>query len=169
MIASLVKTTTGLEHFDADAYLEQAAEIATSQHVVVASTDDVRVDAASTGLTLASSRVRVVGGAVFDLEDPARSIPTAEAFQIAEVRHDTLGATGAYNTPTLGGDYRGGTIGASPAYSTTAHVAEVSVDAETGIDATAFHVYSHKDDAFEALKCFARMLARIPEDADFII
>src|SRR5690606_25453830 len=35
-------------------------------------------------------------------------------------------------TPKLGGDYRGGTIGASPAYSFTAHVAEVEVDTETG-------------------------------------
>jgi len=32
----------------------------------------------------------------------------------------------------LGGDYRGGTIGASPAYSFTAHVAEVECDPETG-------------------------------------
>jgi 4-hydroxybenzoyl-CoA reductase subunit alpha len=31
------------------------------------------------------------------------------------------------------GEYRGGTIGASPAYSFTAHVAEVDVDAETGV------------------------------------
>jgi 4-hydroxybenzoyl-CoA reductase subunit alpha len=31
------------------------------------------------------------------------------------------------------GEYRGGTIGASPAYSFTAHVAEVEVDEETGI------------------------------------
>src|SRR3989441_10235215 len=44
-----------------------------------------------------------------------------------------LAATGGYRTEKLGGDYRGGTIGASPAYSFTAHVAEVSVDEETGI------------------------------------
>ena len=56
----------------------------------------------------------------------------AEAFQITEVEHDTLGATGSYNTPTLGGDYRGGSIGASPAYSFSAHVVEVEVDEETG-------------------------------------
>ncbi|MEZ6013795.1 MAG: molybdopterin cofactor-binding domain-containing protein [Planctomycetota bacterium] len=77
-------------------------------------------------------RVRLMGGKAFDLEDPARVIPTREAFQIAEARFDTLGATGSYNTPTLGGDYRGGTIGASPAYSFTAHVVEVEVDEETG-------------------------------------
>jgi len=59
-------------------------------------------------------------------------MPIKEAFQIAEVKFDTLGSTGAYNTPTLGGDYRGGSIGASPAYSFTAHIAEVVVDTETG-------------------------------------
>ena len=78
------------------------------------------------------ARVRLVAGAAVDLEDPARGISTREAFQITEVRFDTLGATGSYNTPALGGHYRGGTIGASPAYSFTAHVAEVTVDEETG-------------------------------------
>src|SRR5262249_18385117 len=34
--------------------------------------------------------------------------------------------------PQLGGAYRGGAIGASPAYSFTAHVVEVTVDEETG-------------------------------------
>jgi CO/xanthine dehydrogenase Mo-binding subunit len=72
------------------------------------------------------------GGKVLDLADASKEISTREAFQLAEVRFDTLGATGSYNTPTLGGDYRGGTIGASPAYSFTAHVVEASVDEETG-------------------------------------
>lgn len=77
-------------------------------------------------------RVRLIEGRVIDLEDPERVIDTREAFQIAEARFDTLGSTGAYNTPTLGGDYRGGTIGASPAYSFTAHIVEAHVDEETG-------------------------------------
>jgi CO/xanthine dehydrogenase Mo-binding subunit len=55
-----------------------------------------------------------------------------EAIQLAESKFGTLGAVGYYNTPELGGDYRGGTIGASPAYSFTAHVAEVLVDPDTG-------------------------------------
>ena len=76
--------------------------------------------------------VRLAAGRAIDLADAKRSIPIDEAFRIAEERFDTLGATGSYNTPTLGGDYRGGTIGASPAYSFTAHVVEVSVDEETG-------------------------------------
>jgi 4-hydroxybenzoyl-CoA reductase subunit alpha len=55
-----------------------------------------------------------------------------EAIQLAEAKFGTLSAAGYYNTPDLGGEYRGGTIGASPAYSFTAHVAEVAVDADTG-------------------------------------
>jgi len=77
-------------------------------------------------------RVRLIEGRVIDLEDSERSLSSREAFHLAEERFDTLGSTGSYNTPTLGGDYRGGTIGASPAYSFTAHVAEVEVDEETG-------------------------------------
>jgi CO/xanthine dehydrogenase Mo-binding subunit len=62
-----------------------------------------------------------------------RRIPISEAFNIAEAKHGTLAAVGHYNTPKdVHGEYRGGTIGASPAYSFTAHVAEVDVDVETG-------------------------------------
>ena len=60
-------------------------------------------------------------------------MPIREAFNLAEAKYGALGATGSYNTPKdVHGDYRGGTIGASPAYSFTAHVAEVDVDVETG-------------------------------------
>jgi CO/xanthine dehydrogenase Mo-binding subunit len=79
-----------------------------------------------------AARIFMGRGEVFDLEDRSRRISTREAFHLAEERHDTLGSTGSYNTPTLGGDYRGGTIGASPAYSFTAHAVEVHVDTETG-------------------------------------
>jgi 4-hydroxybenzoyl-CoA reductase subunit alpha len=77
-------------------------------------------------------RIFMGQGQVFDLEDRTRVLSTVEAFHLAEEQYDTLGSTGSYNTPTLGGDYRGGTIGASPAYSFTAHVVEVEVDEETG-------------------------------------
>jgi 4-hydroxybenzoyl-CoA reductase alpha subunit len=77
-------------------------------------------------------RVAFGAGRAFDRGSPERQLPMREVFQLAEARFDTLGATGAYNTPRLGGDYRGGTIGASPAYSFTAHVVEVTVDEETG-------------------------------------
>jgi CO/xanthine dehydrogenase Mo-binding subunit len=70
-----------------------------------------------------AAKLQAAGGATF-----------VEACQRAEAAEGApLAATGGYRTQKLGGDYRGGTIGASPAYSFTAHVAEVSVDEETGI------------------------------------
>lgn len=63
-----------------------------------------------------------------------RAVPVDEAIRLAEAKFGTLGAVGYYRSPpSLGGAYRGGTIGASPAYSFTAHVAEVRVDRETGV------------------------------------
>jgi 4-hydroxybenzoyl-CoA reductase subunit alpha len=70
-----------------------------------------------------AEKLKAAGGATF-----------AEACQRAEAAEGApLAATGGYRTQKLGGNYRGGTIGASPAYSFTAHVAEVEVDEETGI------------------------------------
>jgi 4-hydroxybenzoyl-CoA reductase subunit alpha len=78
-------------------------------------------------------RVLLAGGRAMDGQDTGRSMPIREAFNLAEARSGTLGAMGWYNTPKdVHGDYRGGTIGASPAYSFTAHVAEVEVDPDTG-------------------------------------
>jgi 4-hydroxybenzoyl-CoA reductase subunit alpha len=81
-----------------------------------------------------AAHVGLAAGWAFDLRDTARRMPIAEAFNIAEAKLGTLAAVGHYNTPKdVHGDYRGGTIGASPAYSFTAHVAEVDVDVETGV------------------------------------
>lgn len=78
-----------------------------------------------------AATVALAGGTAFTL-DGEHSMPTQDAFQKTEARHGSLAGTGSYRTEPLGGDYRGGTIGASPAYSFTAHVAEVRVDEETG-------------------------------------
>jgi CO/xanthine dehydrogenase Mo-binding subunit len=78
-------------------------------------------------------QVRLAGGWAFDTEDPARRMHITEAFNLAEAKTGPLSAVGSYNTPKdVHGEYRGGTIGASPAYSFTAHVAQVDVDPETG-------------------------------------
>lgn len=75
----------------------------------------------------------LAGGVACATSEPGRlAMSVKDAFQAAEAKHGTLGATGWYQSPKLGGDYRGGTIGASPAYSFTAHVAEVECDPETG-------------------------------------
>jgi 4-hydroxybenzoyl-CoA reductase subunit alpha len=80
-----------------------------------------------------AQRVLLAGGLALDGQDTGRQMPISEAFNLAEAKYGTLGSTGSYNTPKdVHGEYRGGTIGASPAYSFTAHVAEVEVDVETG-------------------------------------
>ncbi len=79
-------------------------------------------------------QVGVALGFWYDRQDPARQLPVQEVLQVAEAHAGKpLAVSGGYRTRHVGGKYRGGTIGASPAYSTTAHVAEVSVDEETGI------------------------------------
>ena len=90
------------------------------------------VQAVAAAWKVPAPRVMLAGDSACDTDDASHAMPMAEAFALAETMFDTLGATGSYNTPALGGSYRGGTIGAAPAYSFTAHVVEVSVDPETG-------------------------------------
>lgn len=90
------------------------------------------VAAVAERLDVTPREILVTRGAFCVAADPSRGVPVTEAIQLAEAKFGTLGAVGHYNTPKLGGDYRGGTIGASPAYSFTAHVAEVVVDPDTG-------------------------------------
>ena len=90
-------------------------------------------DHSSSGRPL-PSEILLAGGYAMYAPDTALRMPVREAFRLAEARFGTLTASGWYNTPKdVHGEYRGGTIGASPAYSFTAHVAEVEVDAETGV------------------------------------
>jgi 4-hydroxybenzoyl-CoA reductase alpha subunit len=78
-------------------------------------------------------QIDLAGGFAMAVKDTAKRMGIAEAYQLAEAKFGSLAATGSYRTEELGGAYRGGTIGASPAYSFTAHVVEVSVDEETGV------------------------------------
>ncbi len=91
------------------------------------------VDAVAAHWKTEPAQVGVALGFVYDLGDAARQLPIVAALQLAEAATGTLVDHGGYWTRKLGGEYRGGTIGASPAYSTTAHVAEVTVDPETGV------------------------------------
>ena len=86
--------------------------------------------AARWGLPVA--RLALMDDEVRDLEDESRRLGWLAALECAETRLGTLGATGSYTTPNRGGRYRGALVGASPAYSFTVTVAQVSVDLETG-------------------------------------
>lgn len=87
---------------------------------------------ALTGGTCTPDDVRLEDGRIWYLKDTSLGLSIVEAFCIAEAHWGTLGATGSYRTKERGGDYRGGTIGSSPAYSCTAHVADVEVCEATG-------------------------------------
>jgi 4-hydroxybenzoyl-CoA reductase subunit alpha len=89
-------------------------------------------EAVAEKLGVSEKEIALAGGHAMSMRDTAIGMPIQEAYQLAESRSGSLAATGSYRTEELGGDYRGGTIGASPAYSFTAHVVEVSVDEETG-------------------------------------
>ena len=91
-------------------------------------------DAAAATWEVSRREVVLADGRATCSSDPSRSVLLAEAFEWAETRSGTLGAVGFYNTPKEGvhGSYRGATIGATPAFSVTAHVAEVRVDEGTG-------------------------------------
>ncbi len=69
---------------------------------------------------------------IYDINDTANSIAYVDVVVRAEARFGTLGATGSYSPPRLGGNYRGAVIGTSPAYSYSVCIAEVSCDLESG-------------------------------------
>jgi 4-hydroxybenzoyl-CoA reductase alpha subunit len=72
-------------------------------------------------------------GHMFVRNDISRSVPWAEVARKCFNDNGPLVGTGWYKPPEgLGGDYKGATVGTSPAYSFGSSVCEVSVDLETG-------------------------------------
>ena len=69
----------------------------------------------------------------FDVENPDTGVSFAEAIVLAESKFGTIGTVGSYSPPRSPGRYKGAGVGPSPAYSYSACVAEVDVDASTGI------------------------------------
>jgi 4-hydroxybenzoyl-CoA reductase subunit alpha len=82
-------------------------------------------------------------GKIFVSGDPEHSVPWEEAARKYFNDNGPLVGTGWYKPPEgLGGDYKGATVGTSPAYSFGSSVCEVSVDLETGkVDVERFTDY----------------------------
>ncbi len=79
------------------------------------------------------SLVEAHDGIMFARGAEARSIAWEEVARQYFNDHGPLVGTGAYKPPDgLGGNYKGSTVGTSPAYSFGSAVCEVSVDLETG-------------------------------------
>jgi len=88
--------------------------------------------AAAKKLGLPAERLAFADRRVFDVENPSAGLTFQEAVVAAEVEHGTLGTTGSYRPARSAARYRGGGVGPSVAYSYTAAVVEVEVDAATG-------------------------------------
>ena len=73
-------------------------------------------------------------GRVSRRDNPSQSLTFEEACRLACGAQDILKFSGEYTPPSeaQGGKYKGAGVGPSPAYSYSAQVAEVTVDAETG-------------------------------------
>ena len=79
------------------------------------------------------SQVEAGGAKMFVAGDPSRAVAWEEVARKYFNDNGPLVGTGAYKPPDgLGGDYKGSTVGTSPAYSFGSAVCEVSVDMETG-------------------------------------
>ncbi|NNM05593.1 MAG: molybdopterin-dependent oxidoreductase, partial [Gemmatimonadetes bacterium] len=91
------------------------------------------LEAAAGILEVPAEELDARGGGVFVRDDPARSVPWAEAAARHFSEKGPLVGKGWYSPPEdLGGKHKGSTVGTSPAYSFSACVAEVDVDMETG-------------------------------------
>jgi len=88
---------------------------------------------ASEYLQVPVERLQADDGVIYDENDPGVALPFVQAVQLAEARYGALVAAGSYAPPEgIHGDYKGAGVGPSPAYSYSACVAQVAVDAETG-------------------------------------
>jgi 4-hydroxybenzoyl-CoA reductase subunit alpha len=77
--------------------------------------------------------IEVRDAKMFVASDPERSVPWEETARKYFNDSGPLVGTGWYKPPEgLGGDYKGATVGTSPAYSFGSAVCEVSVDLDTG-------------------------------------
>ncbi len=129
----VVSADTDLTPVDLGAYSSRITLMAGSAAMEAAQRMRAKlVSALAAKWEVAPEAVVIRQGEAFVKGDPARALPILEVLRVAEAHHGLLGTTGDFRTIPLGGEYRGGTIGASPAYSATAHVAEVRVDEETG-------------------------------------
>jgi 4-hydroxybenzoyl-CoA reductase subunit alpha len=92
----------------------------------------VVAEAVAHRLAVPAERLVFAERRVFDASDPARGLDWPAAVVAAEERHGTIGSTGSYKPPRSPARYKGGGVGPSAAYSYSAAVVELAVDAITG-------------------------------------
>jgi CO/xanthine dehydrogenase Mo-binding subunit len=84
-------------------------------------------------LSVAPERLRARDGRISVGNDPATGVSFAEAAVLAESMFGTLGAVGSYTPPRSPARWKGSGVGATPTYSYSAAVVELTVDRDTGV------------------------------------
>ncbi|MBZ0203718.1 MAG: molybdopterin-dependent oxidoreductase [Ignavibacteria bacterium] len=90
------------------------------------------LDSVSINKNIPLDELNIVNERVFS-NDRLVDLSWIEAVEIATRKVGALNTSGFYNSPKLGGDFKGAGAGLSPSYSFGAVVAEVSVDLQTGM------------------------------------
>lgn len=130
---SLVTADTDLTPIDLGSYSSRVTFMAGNAALQAArKMRDLLLAAASEHLGVEPDGLAVGDHRIYATENPERAVPFPEAARLAEAMFGTLVTVGSYTPPRLAGPYKGSGVGPSPAYSFSACVAEVAVDAATG-------------------------------------
>tara|TARA_Y100000814_G_scaffold75482_1_gene46976 strand:- start:571 stop:2052 length:1482 start_codon:yes stop_codon:yes gene_type:complete len=90
------------------------------------------LEAASSVTGVPTNKLVIGDRRIYDKRDPAVGTSYLESLHKAQEEKGALVSSGAYRTPPMGRVHKGAGAGIAPAYSFSAYVAEVKVDAETG-------------------------------------
>ena len=90
------------------------------------------LEAASAVTGVSTDKLVIGDRRIYDKRDPTIGTSYLEALHKAQEDKGALVSSGAYRTPPMGRVHKGAGAGIAPAYSFSAYVAEVKVDAETG-------------------------------------
>jgi 4-hydroxybenzoyl-CoA reductase alpha subunit len=130
---SLVTADTDLTPIDLGSYSSRVTFMAGNAALQAArKMRDLLVAAASEHLGVEPDNLAVGDHRIYATESPDRGVAFPDAAALAEAMFGTLVTVGSYTPPRLAGPYKGSGVGPSPAYSFSACVAEVAVDAATG-------------------------------------
>lgn len=130
---SVCQTDTDLTPVDLGSYSSRVTFMAGNAAIQAATKlRDMVFEVAAEELGVKTEDLDCADRIIFSKTDINKQMGFVDAVVLAETRFGTLGSVGSYTPPRLGGKYKGAGAGPSPAYSFTVHVAEVTVDPETG-------------------------------------
>jgi 4-hydroxybenzoyl-CoA reductase alpha subunit len=130
---SLVSSDTDLTPIDLGSYSSRVTFMGGNAAISAATQlRNLLIDAAADELDVPAEELVLRKGTLSRRDGLGPQLTFPELVKLAETRNGALIATGSYKPPPLAGPFKGSGVGPSPAYSSTAAIAEVDVDPETG-------------------------------------